>query len=125
MARELADLLGEPGHTRREPASTVARAVGRLHQILYRGEVHRRFLPTVCVDPRSDAKLARDTEESAMRIEDMILVSIDDHVIEPRDMFERHVPEKYKDDAPKVVKKDAFSSQAAEWVGGWPGRGVK
>ena len=41
-----------------------------------------------------------------MRIDDMILVSIDDHVIEPRDMFERHVPDKYKDDAPKVVKND-------------------
>ena len=41
-----------------------------------------------------------------MRIEDMILVSIDDHVIEPRDMFERHVPEKYKDDAPEVVTND-------------------
>ncbi len=41
-----------------------------------------------------------------MRIEDMILVSIDDHVIEPRDMFERHVPDKYKDAAPKVVKND-------------------
>jgi predicted TIM-barrel fold metal-dependent hydrolase len=41
-----------------------------------------------------------------MRIEDMILVSIDDHVIEPRDMFERHVPDKYRDAAPKVVKND-------------------
>ena len=28
-----------------------------------------------------------------MNVEDMILVSIDDHVIEPRDMFERHVPD--------------------------------
>ena len=36
-----------------------------------------------------------------MNVEDMILVSIDDHVIEPRDMFERHVPEKYRDDAPQ------------------------
>ena len=41
-----------------------------------------------------------------MQTEDMILVSIDDHVIEPRDMFERHVPDKYKDDAPKVVTND-------------------
>ena len=46
-----------------------------------------------------------------MRIEDMILVSIDDHVIEPRDMFERHVPDKYKDDAPRVVTNDSGIEQ--------------
>ena len=27
-----------------------------------------------------------------MNVDDMILVSIDDHVIEPPDMFDRHVP---------------------------------
>ena len=46
-----------------------------------------------------------------MRIDDMILVSIDDHVIEPRDMFERHVPDKYKDDAPRVVTNDSGIEQ--------------
>jgi predicted RNA-binding protein len=25
-----------------------------------------------------------------MRMEDMVLVSVDDHAVEPRDMFERH-----------------------------------
>ena len=38
-----------------------------------------------------------------MRIEDMILVSIDDHVIEPRDMFEGHVPDKYRELAAKLA----------------------
>ncbi len=38
-----------------------------------------------------------------MQVDDMILVSIDDHIIEPADMFERHMPAKYKDDAPKYV----------------------
>jgi predicted TIM-barrel fold metal-dependent hydrolase len=38
--------------------------------------------------------------------EDMILVSIDDHSIEPPDMYERHVPAKWKDRAPKIVRKD-------------------
>ena len=33
---------------------------------------------------------------------DMILLSVDDHVIEPPDMFDRHLPEKYKDKAPKM-----------------------
>lgn len=38
-----------------------------------------------------------------MRKDEMILVSIDDHSIEPPDMYERHVPAKWKDDAPKIV----------------------
>ncbi len=38
-----------------------------------------------------------------MQLDDLILVSIDDHVIEPADMFERHVPAKYRDQAPKII----------------------
>jgi hypothetical protein len=38
-----------------------------------------------------------------MNVDDLILVSIDDHVVEPPDMFLRHVPTKYKDEAPIVV----------------------
>lgn len=37
---------------------------------------------------------------------DMILVSIDDHVVEPRDMFERHVPERWRKEAPRAVMHD-------------------
>ncbi len=40
-----------------------------------------------------------------MRPSDMILVSVDDHVVEPPDMFERHVPARYRDRAPRVVRK--------------------
>src|SRR5438270_10165498 len=42
-----------------------------------------------------------------MQLDDMILVSIDDHVIEPPDMFDRHVPAKWVDEAPKIVTGDA------------------
>jgi predicted TIM-barrel fold metal-dependent hydrolase len=38
-----------------------------------------------------------------MQSDDMILVSTDDHVIEPADMFERHMPKKYLDQAPKYT----------------------
>ena len=38
-----------------------------------------------------------------MRIDDMIMVSIDDHIVEPPDLFEKHVPERYRDQAPHVV----------------------
>jgi len=41
-----------------------------------------------------------------MQMDDMILVSIDDHMIEPPDLFENHVPAKYKADMPKVVRND-------------------
>ncbi len=39
-----------------------------------------------------------------MQMDDMILVSIDDHVIEPADMFDRHIPESYKEQAPTYVR---------------------
>ena len=39
-----------------------------------------------------------------MHIDEMILVSVDDHVVEPRDMFERHVSPAYKARAPRIVK---------------------
>ncbi|KPM56204.1 amidohydrolase [Frankia sp. R43] len=48
-----------------------------------------------------------------MEKEDMILVSIDDHSIEPPDMYERHVPARYRDLAPKVIRNDAGIDQ---WV---------
>lgn len=35
----------------------------------------------------------------------MILVSVDDHVCEPPDLFERHVPERWKDRVPRMVHK--------------------
>ncbi|CDQ46573.1 MULTISPECIES: amidohydrolase family protein [Mycolicibacterium] len=38
-----------------------------------------------------------------MRIDDMILVSVDDHIIEPPDMFANHLPAKYRDEAPRLV----------------------
>ena len=41
-----------------------------------------------------------------MRTEDMILVSVDDHVIEPRGMFDGLLPAKYQDKAPKMIRRD-------------------
>jgi hypothetical protein len=40
-----------------------------------------------------------------MRVEDMILVSVDDHVVEPPDMFANHAPAKYKDQVPKSERR--------------------
>jgi predicted TIM-barrel fold metal-dependent hydrolase len=43
-------------------------------------------------------------EEPAMNVDDMIIISIDDHVIEPPDMFDAHVPARYRDHAPKLTR---------------------
>ena len=58
-----------------------------------------------------------------MKIEDLVLVSVDDHVVEPPDMFDGHIPAKWKDRAPKVVTDDdgtdawEFEGQRATNVG--------
>ncbi len=37
----------------------------------------------------------------------MILISVDDHIIEPPDMFKNHLPKKYLEDAPRLVHQDS------------------
>ena len=41
-----------------------------------------------------------------MNVDDLILVSVDDHVIEPAHMFEGRVPKKYEDAAPRFARRD-------------------
>jgi predicted TIM-barrel fold metal-dependent hydrolase len=41
-----------------------------------------------------------------MHKDDLILISVDDHIIEPPDMFVNHLPARYKDDAPQLVHQD-------------------
>jgi predicted TIM-barrel fold metal-dependent hydrolase len=41
-----------------------------------------------------------------MDLDDLVLVSVDDHVVEPPDMFEGRLPARYKDDAPVVTRRD-------------------
>ncbi len=44
-----------------------------------------------------------------MQLEDMILISVDDHIVEPPslgDFFRENLPAKYKDRAPKVIRRD-------------------
>jgi predicted TIM-barrel fold metal-dependent hydrolase len=48
-----------------------------------------------------------------MQIDDLILVSVDDHVVEPAHVFEGRLPAKYVDVAPKLVRR-ADGTQA--WV---------
>jgi len=39
----------------------------------------------------------------ATTMNDLVLVSVDDHIIEPPDMFERPVPAKSRGQAPRVI----------------------
>lgn len=41
-----------------------------------------------------------------MQAEDLVLVSVDDHVVEPPDLFEGRVPKRFSGREPKVVRKD-------------------
>jgi predicted TIM-barrel fold metal-dependent hydrolase len=58
-----------------------------------------------------------------VNIDDLILVSVDDHVVEPPGMFEAHIPARYRSLAPRVVTRDdgtdawVFEGQEATNVG--------
>lgn len=41
-----------------------------------------------------------------MEMDDLVLVSVDDHVVEPPDLFEGHLPDRYMDLAPKFITRD-------------------
>jgi predicted TIM-barrel fold metal-dependent hydrolase len=41
-----------------------------------------------------------------VQLEDLVLVSVDDHVVEPPDMFEGRLPARYADDAPRVERRE-------------------
>jgi predicted TIM-barrel fold metal-dependent hydrolase len=62
---------------------------------------------------RRDTLTRVGREERPMRMDDMILVSIDDHSIEPPDMYEHHVPAKWRDRVPRVVRNERGVD---EWV---------
>jgi predicted TIM-barrel fold metal-dependent hydrolase len=47
-----------------------------------------------------------------MKIEDMIMISVDDHFIEPPTMFDRHTPANLKGKMPHVIEKNGFQA----WV---------
>jgi predicted TIM-barrel fold metal-dependent hydrolase len=45
-------------------------------------------------------------EEPPVKMDDLILVSVDDHVVEPPHLFEGRLPAKYVDAAPKLIRAD-------------------
>ena len=57
-----------------------------------------------------------------MRPDDMILISVDDHIAEPADMFAAHVPNSWRDRAPRVVADERGYQQW--WFGDRKGRNL-
>src|SRR4051812_12020837 len=55
-----------------------------------------------------------------MRADDLILISVDDHIAEPADMFDAHAPPKYNHRAPRVLTDDNGDQQW--WYEGVKGR---
>jgi predicted TIM-barrel fold metal-dependent hydrolase len=57
-----------------------------------------------------------------MKLDDMIIVSVDDHVVEPHDLFEGRVARRFADRAPKVVHDEQRGAEAWTWEGGTAGQ---
>lgn len=57
-----------------------------------------------------------------MHADDVILISVDDHIAEPADMFDAHVPAKYKEHAPRVETDERGIQQW--WYGNLKGRNL-
>ncbi len=47
---------------------------------------------------------------AAPTADDLILISVDDHICEPADMFVRHVPARWADQAPRSSRSPAGRS---------------
>jgi predicted TIM-barrel fold metal-dependent hydrolase len=43
--------------------------------------------------------------------DELILISVDDHIAEPADMFKAHVPQRFKDQAPRVIFEEDGTQQ--------------
>ena len=57
-----------------------------------------------------------------MHGDDMILISVDDHIAEPADMFDAHVPAKYREFTPRVETDERGDQQW--WYGELKGRNL-
>jgi predicted TIM-barrel fold metal-dependent hydrolase len=42
-----------------------------------------------------------------VHVDDLVLISVDDHLVEPPDLFDHHLPAKFRDRAPRVVHTEA------------------
>src|SRR5690606_24333156 len=84
------------------------------------GEGDSRDGMTAC--PTGTVPNELQAQEGTMNPDELILISVDDHIAEPATMFDAHVPAKYKDQAPRVVTDDNGIQQW--WYGNVKGRNL-
>ena len=53
-----------------------------------------------------------------MTLDDMILVSVDDHIVEPPTVFANHIPTKWAERAPRLVYDPETATQGWRWEAG-------
>jgi predicted TIM-barrel fold metal-dependent hydrolase len=53
-----------------------------------------------------------------MQLNDLILISVDDHIIEPPGLFDQHIPSQYADRCPRMVVDPKTGAQTWGWEGG-------
>jgi predicted TIM-barrel fold metal-dependent hydrolase len=41
-----------------------------------------------------------------MTVDDLIMISVDDHLVEPPEMFDNHISARFRDQAPKVIRRE-------------------
>mgnify|MGYP002624247597 CR=1 FL=1 len=51
-------------------------------------------------------------------VDDLTLISVDDHIIEPPGLFDAHIPSKYRDRCPQLVFDASGTAQTWAWEGG-------
>jgi DNA-binding SARP family transcriptional activator/predicted TIM-barrel fold metal-dependent hydrolase len=71
----------------------------------------RHAVPRDCAG--RNVEIPNPRRRRRMNIDEMVLVSIDDHVVEPPDMFDGHVPAKWADQTPRIVTDE---NGADRWV---------
>lgn len=62
--------------------------------------------------------MAKSAANPSYTVDDLILFSVDDHIIEPPGLFDRHIPAKYASRCPQLVFNDEGTAQTWAWEGG-------
>jgi predicted TIM-barrel fold metal-dependent hydrolase len=50
--------------------------------------------------------VTRVSGSAPLVLDDLILISVDDHAVEPPDMFEHHLPARWREAAPRVIRRE-------------------
>src|SRR6185503_7211162 len=106
------------GAARRSHGHRVGRRVGGGLPRLRRGALHHRGDAARRRGTERAGRLTQLPKESDMKLDDMVLVSVDDHIVEPPTVFANHIPKKWAERAPRFVYDAQRRAQTWVWEGG-------